>query len=378
VMPGGLSRRAAKAGATIVSMQRGGGSKDTWVVADSPLVEARPIPRALGVRDVVRCDPYLPSRLVENLYWLGRYSERADNLTRLLRALLTRFLDDGGSGQALESVVDICRTRALVTSGALSKTGLVGSIHNAGAGSLRDTLARLYWSATQVRGRLSQENWRAIVEIHREQLALAAATPDLQGAMVFLDRLLMSVSALSGFALDDMTHDEGWRFLVIGRRLERLQFLASVIARMLGRATIDEAATLEALLELANSIITYRMRYLAAPQLIPALDLVLLDSANPHSLSYQVAELTRELGTVATEYGEAAAATLQWMQSMLSEIKLGALEESALGQAGRASALAHLGRQLNALAEAAARIGDQLALRYFAHVDDVSQATLSA
>lgn len=379
VMPGGLTRVAAQAGAATVSMQSGGGSKDTWVLTEAPtLLSPRQLPRVLGVRDIVRKDPYLPSRLVENLYWLGRYSERSDNLTRLLRILLARFVDDGGSGPALASVLDVGRARTLIGRKPPTKATLVDAVHRTAAGSLRDTLSRLYWSATQVRGRLSQENWRAIVEIHREQMALTTATPDLQGAMEFLDRLLMSVSALSGFALDDMTRDDGWRFLVIGRRLERLQFLADVIARVLRQPAIDDAATLESLLDLADSTITYRLRYLSAPQLIPALDLVLLDAANPHSLTFQIRELQRELGAVAADFGDGANTALQGIERLLAACNLRVLEESALGIGGRRGELARLATQLGTLGDSARGIAEQLSLKHFAHVDDVSQSTLSA
>jgi uncharacterized circularly permuted ATP-grasp superfamily protein/uncharacterized alpha-E superfamily protein len=378
VMPGGLTRVAAKADAATVSMQSGGGSKDTWVLADASMAGTRLLPRVLGVRDVVRKDSYLPSRQVENLYWLGRYSERSDNLTRLLRALLARFVDHGGSGPAVACVLDVARARTLIGRKPPSRTTLVAAVHRTAVGSLRDTLARLYWSATQVRGRLSQENWRAIVEIHREQLALTAATPDLQGAMEFLDALLMSVSALSGFALDDMTRDDGWRFLRIGRQLERLQFLADVIARVLQQSAIDDPATLESLLELADSTITYRLRYLSAPQLIPVLDLVLLDGANPHSLSFQFDILQRELGAVAADYGDGAGAALQGIGRTLLAINLRALEHSANGIGGRRAELARMATQLTGLADCARKIAEQLALKHFAHVDDVSQSTLSA
>jgi uncharacterized alpha-E superfamily protein len=378
VMPGGLTRVAAKAGAATVSMQRGGGSKDTWVLADTPMASPRLRPRVFGVRDVVRKDPYLPSRQVENLYWLGRYSERGDNLTRLMRVLLARYVDDGGSGPALASVLDVARARTLIGRKPLTRSTLVDAVHRSAAGSLRDTLARLYWSATQVRGRLSQENWRAIVEIHREQVALTSATPDLQGAMEFLDKLLMSVSALSGFALDDMTRDDGWRFLVIGRRLERLQFLADVIAHVLRQNAIDEPATLETLLELADSIITYRLRYLSAPQLIPTLDLVLLDGANPHSLRFQIIELQREFGAVAVDYGDGASVALQGIERSLQACNLRTLEETMQGIGGRRGELARMATQLGSMADAARGVAQQLALKHFAHIDDISKPTLSA
>jgi uncharacterized alpha-E superfamily protein len=384
-MPGGLTRVAAKPNAAVVSMQRGGGSKDTWILGaadEIPMTsDGVAATRALGVRDVVRKDAFLPSRLVENLFWLGRYSERSDNITRLLRVLLARYIDGGGGGPALAGALEVCRVLELAPARAAPKTALLAAVTGTAAGGLRDTLERLFWSATRVRGRLSQENWRGIVEIQRDATALAASKPGIGDAMEFLNRLLMSVSALSGFALDDMTRDEGWRFLVIGRRLERLQFLADVVACVLrdladGTKATDETATLDWLLELADSIITYRMRYLSAPQLIPALDLVLFDTANPHAVLFQVRELQREMMAVGDE-DAGDAQSLRDIDSRLQQCDLHVLESSLLGDSGRRDALGGIADVLAGTAAAARGISDRLAARHFAHVDDVSRATLS-
>ncbi|MHA5864292.1 alpha-E domain-containing protein, partial [Pseudomonas aeruginosa] len=93
VMPGGLTRVASAADAEVVSMQRGGASKDTWVLAERAVGGEPWRPRRLGVRDLVREDPYLPSRVVENLFWYGRYAERCDDHARLLRVVLSRYVD---------------------------------------------------------------------------------------------------------------------------------------------------------------------------------------------------------------------------------------------------------------------------------------------
>lgn len=92
--------------------------------------------------------------------------------------------------------------------------------------SLCANLRRLHWAAAQVRGRLSGENWLALLELQRDMQALDPARTDLGEALDFLNRLVMSLAALSGFALDDMTRDDGWRFLMIGRRIERVRFFA--------------------------------------------------------------------------------------------------------------------------------------------------------
>ena len=131
------------------------------------------------------------------------------------------------------------------------------------------------------------------------------------------------------------------------------------------------------LLELADSVITYRLRYLSAPQLIPTLDLVLLDAANPHSVRFQIRELQREIAAVAADYGDGATAALVHIEVLLSRCVLDSLDDGAHGKAGK-PALAEMSTQLTALAEAARGISNQLALKHFAHVADVSQATLSA
>jgi len=378
VMPGGLTRVAAKAGASVVSMQRGGGSKDTWVLANAPQSAPSAPARSLRVHDILRKDAYLPSRLVENLYWLGRYSERADNLTRLLRVLLARYVDDGATGPALASVIDVCRARGLLAPRLTLKAAVLRAVYGGNPDSLREILSRLFWSATQVRGRLSQENWRGVVEIHRAQESLSTAKSDLRVAMEFLDRLLMSVSALSGFALDDMTHDDGWRFLVIGRRLERVQFLSEVVARILRQAAIDQSAGLESLLSLADSTITYRLRYLSAPQWIPALDLVLLDQANPHAIAFQIKDLQRELGCIASAYGDVGHAQLLSMEKTLTGCNLSTLEGVSLVADTQRVALGVIAEQLDGIARGAREIADQLVLKHFAHVDVLSQPTLSS
>jgi uncharacterized circularly permuted ATP-grasp superfamily protein/uncharacterized alpha-E superfamily protein len=379
VMPGGLTRLAGAPGAGIVSMQRGGGSKDTWVLADKHGDGEILQRREIGVRDLIRRDDFLPSRLIENLFWLGRYSERADNTTRLLRVVLARYVDSGSTNPSFNAAIDACRALGMLRGhSAIRRRLLAAVVDEEAPGSLPATLNRLFWSASQVRGRLSQENWRALMELQRETAGLRAETFDLGDALDILNRLLLTTSALSGFAHDDMTRDDGWRFLMIARRLERLQFLADVVARVLRHPAATDFSTLEWLLELADSIITYRARYLFAPQIIPTLDLVLCDPANPHSVLFQVQELRRDLAALGDEFGNLGAGPLEDIELRLRECDLSALEDSLLGARGRADAMNGLAELSSAAAEASRTVSDQLNLRYFAHVDDISQRTVSA
>jgi uncharacterized circularly permuted ATP-grasp superfamily protein/uncharacterized alpha-E superfamily protein len=378
VLPGGLTRVAAEADAEVVSMQRGGASKDTWVLGDrAPSGEQWKTQRNVGVHDLVRRDPYLPSRVVENLFWFGRYCERCDDSARLLRIMLARYVD-GDDPQALQAAVELGeRLMLLPEEGELPERLLAALLGEDWSFSLRSNLQRLQWAASQVRGKLSRENWQALVELQREALELDTEEPDFGELLDFLNRLVMSLAALSGFALDDMTRDEGWRFLMIGRRIERLQFLSSSLAAFLRGAGAFDQAGLEWLLELGNSSITYRSRYLAVAQLIPVLDLLLLDEQNPHAVLFQLKLVTRTLKRLNDDFGVPREAGLPQLVERLARFDLGCLENPLFGENSVRAALDGLADLLQEIAEASGQVSDRLALRHFAHVDDVSQRTVS-
>jgi uncharacterized circularly permuted ATP-grasp superfamily protein/uncharacterized alpha-E superfamily protein len=356
VLPGGLTRVAADADAEVVSMQRGGASKDTWVLGDRPPSgEQWKTQRNVGVHDLVRRDPYLPSRVVENLFWFGRYCERCDDSARLLRIMLARYVD-GDDPQALQAAVDLGeRLTLLPDEGELPERLLAALLGDDWSFSLRSNLQRLQCEATE----------------------LDTDEPDFGELLDFLNRLVMSLAALSGFALDDMTRDEGWRFLMIGRRIERLQFLSSSLAAFLRGAGAFDQAGLEWLLELGNSSITYRSRYLAVAQLIPVLDLLLLDEQNPHAVLFQLKLVTRTLKRLNDDFGVPREAGLPRLVERLAQFDLGCLENPLFGESSVRAALNGLADLLQEIAEASGQVSDRLALRHFAHVDDVSQRTVS-
>lgn len=381
VMPGGLTRVAAEADAEVVSMQRGGASKDTWVLGErhasgEPWQWLRP----LGVADLVRSDPFLPSRVVENLYWFGRYSERCEDGARLLRIMLARYVDDDDDPQALQTALGLGESLGLLPdadSGELQARLLEALLGEDWPDSLRANLQRLQWVAGSVRGKLSQANWQALLELQREAQGLDAEQADFGELLDFLDRLLLSLAALSGFALDDMTRDDGWRFLMLGRCIERLQFLCDSLANFLRSNAVDDQSALEWLLELGNSSITYRTRYLASAQLIPVLDLLLLDEQNPHAVLFQLRTLLRSLERLGERFELPAERRLQHLEQQLARFSLSSLENPLFGSSGVNEVLGGLAALLEALSQAAAETSDRLGLRFFAHVD-ASQRTQSS
>ncbi|MGH8379640.1 circularly permuted type 2 ATP-grasp protein [Pseudomonas sp.] len=378
VLPGGLTRVAALADAEVVSMQRGGASKDTWVLGETaPIGEQWRAQRTLGVAGLIRQDPYLPSRVVENLFWFGRYCERCDASARLLRIILTRYLD-GDDPLALQAAVTLADELSLLPEeGTLPERLRTALVDSDWAFSLKANLQRLQWAASQVRGKLSRENWQALVELQHEAQSLDDDAADFGEQVDFLNRLVMSMAALSGFALDDMTRDEGWRFLMIGRRIERLQSLCSSMAAFLRGPAVFDQAGLEWLLELGNSSITYRSRYLAVAQLIPVLDLLLLDEQNPHAVLFQLNLLVRAYRRLCDEFASGADPGLALLAEQLKYFDLRSLEDSLFGSASVHAVLTGLADLLRAIAVASGEMSERLALRHFAHVDDVTQQTVS-
>jgi uncharacterized alpha-E superfamily protein len=291
--------------------------------------------------------------------------------------MLARYID-GDDPQALQAAVDLGESLMLLPEeGELPERLLAALLGDDWAFSLRSNLQRLQWTASQVRGKLSRENWQALVELQREAQELETEEPDFGELLDFLNRLVMSLAALSGFALDDMTRDEGWRFLMIGRRLERLQFLGSSLAAFLRSAAAFDQAGLEWLLELGNSSITYRSRYLAVAQLLPVLDLLLLDEQNPHAVLFQLKLVTRTLKRLNDDFGVPREAGLPLLVARLAQFDLGCLENALFGATGVRAALNGLADLLQEIADASGQVSDRLALRHFAHVDDVSQRTVS-
>ncbi|MGE8500468.1 MAG: circularly permuted type 2 ATP-grasp protein [Pseudomonas sp.] len=381
VMPGGLTRVAAHADAEVVSMQRGGASKDTWVLGERHAGhEPWQWPRPLGVADLVRSDPYLPSRVVENLFWFGRYSSRCEDSARLLRIMLARYVDDDDDPQAMQTALSLGESLGLVPGDegeSLEARLLEALLGSEWPASLRGNLQRLQWTAGSVRGKLSQANWQALLQLQREAQHLDDKPLDFGDLLDYLDGLMISLAALSGFALDDMTRDDGWRFLMVGRCIERLQFLADSIAGFLRSGAADDQSALEWLLELGNSSITYRTRYLASAQLIPVLDLLLLDEQNPHAVLFQLRMLLRSLERLDERFELPADFQLERLEQQLAALNLGSLENPLFGAGSIRAVLDGLSELLGSIATAAGEVSDHLGLRFFVHVD-ASQRTQSS
>ena len=335
VMPGGLTRVATGSDARIITMQRGGGSKDTWVQSSAHAEAHSTLKRTITSRDLIRDDTHLSSRVAENLFWFGRHTERCDNIVRLLRVALGVLftVDPESRSDEWPTIVELCTWFQMIKSEPLvldkfssqsqeqgtnqsqsqsqfKRQGVSLTDEQIEAVLLRSAVSpevpglakqrqQLYRTASNLQDRFSTDNWCALNRMVQHEADSKHKLTQSE-AMSLLDEAAASIMMLAGFALDGMTRDLGWRFLSLGRRLERLQFQSLVLQRAL---EMSSKSQLDWLLELSDSAVTYRARYRAQPEWLPVLDLLLLDESNPRSIMFQLDGIIQSLNKIKRSYG---------------------------------------------------------------------------
>ena len=232
-----------------------------------------------------------PSRVADNFFWLGRYAERAESIARLARVICLRLADRGRRAFAADfgPLVTALRTQTRVAAGraegsnGAAKIGLdperavrEALFDPAHDGTLFTTVRAIERVARSIRDRLSMDSWSVVVSLQNEigEGERTARDERLLVLAARLDRAIMTLTALSGFASESVTREAAWRFLDMGRRLERALNTALVLDQGLGVVRPDETPMLEALLDAADSAMTYRRRYRATLQAAPVVDLL--------------------------------------------------------------------------------------------------------
>jgi uncharacterized circularly permuted ATP-grasp superfamily protein/uncharacterized alpha-E superfamily protein len=312
VMPGGLARVSSSLGTPVVSMQRGGGSKDTWVLSSGAIDTAYlQRPRDLPVELSRGQTSDLPSRAADHIFWLARYAERSEHLARVLRCILIRLIGESGAPERWEWESLKKLRECLEAPGAPSATdhgqghldqsrefeqGILSLIFDdQRSDSLNGVLNKAGRAASQVRDRLSSDLLRVV-----SQFGALAHSPGASAwgyipsgdALAVLHHCIGSLAALRGIELENMTRGPGWRFLNIGRRIERSIHLVKLFRAIIVPLHAETWPALEMLLEVADSSMTYRSRYFTTLQAAPALDLLMNDESNPRSLAFQMKDLT--------------------------------------------------------------------------------------
>ncbi len=287
-----------------VSEEGSSRGKDVWILADGPVATVTLLRGQTAAVELRRSSNDLPSRVADNLYWLGRNIERADGLVRHLRTVVVRLtseLEPGGLPELsllTQVLADDSRPmEALPTdpeelTAALENETLAAMFHETNIGSLDETLRSLYRAASLVRDRISADTWRIVNQLDLDLLSpRAVKTLRLGDTLIVLNQAFNLLSALSGLMTESMTRGPGWRFVDMGRRLERGLTVLRLLRKTLIHCKSESPSLLESVLEIADSAMTYRYRYMTSMQLAPLLDLLLTDETNPRSLGFQLAAL---------------------------------------------------------------------------------------
>jgi uncharacterized circularly permuted ATP-grasp superfamily protein/uncharacterized alpha-E superfamily protein len=304
-IPGGLVRVAETEG-PVVSMQRGGHSKDAWVLWDGPVDTfsmLRPKSEPVELR---RAAGSVPSRVADNVFWLGRYVERAENIARIARAILPRLrrADEAELGclvrlhrclESRHSKLPKAKSRR-VTSKELEQEMVSLLTNPRRPDSLASTLEEVSRVGGNVRERLSGDMNFLISQL-REAVRMEPGTEFLELPAI-LTACLELLSAFSGMERENVNRGSGWLFMSLGRRLERAIYLTRQLREVATPLTEQDWPFLEMLLEVADSSVSYRTRYFTTLQPLAVLDLLMLDESNPRSLDFQlrhVADLYEKL-----------------------------------------------------------------------------------
>lgn len=377
VLPGGLAREPMGDTALRSLSRLNGTLKDVWVLTEDAADVELPPTRRFHQLAVERGGADLQSRVADNLFWLGRYIERLDNDSRLLRTTATRIAQGAvGPRDSVElrllgrllseaNLMESASALAAPESAAFQQGLDAVASDERGLATVLDAIQRL---AGTLRDRFSADMTIAAGPLMAEvRQRLMSARGNLDPLLAALDEIVRFVATLSGLAQENMTRGTGWRFLDLGRRLERAQFILTGALNPFTQSPIDWDAAMRLALELCDSTITYRTRYLGQLQPAPVLDLVILDDSNPRALAFQLRTIGVHLDYLAHASGVRVPALPDSLEKDLAAVvrQFGG-DEQAWRHEGLALAMlrdvaSDADERLEALSEAITRA-------YFSHV----------
>ena len=450
VLPGGLARLAGKDN-NIASMQFGGSSADVWVLTAAPLsapldpATESQLPRAGAFRpetgsalhslappaalaplgSLAPLEPAsagrgqkqpVTSRAAENLFWLGRYSERAENSLRLAQIILQSMAsDDQPSPPMLAWISGLAVSNCLVlpnvppadqSQRVFERSLIAGLSDTTTCASVGFNLNALKDAASAVRERLSQEQWHVIVQMQQDFFEHCAAIMEpgpgysVAAALSALDATSSDLAAITGAQTDRMMRDDGWRLLSIGRHIERLNMLSGALAKSFETGAVFDHSGFGAVVALFDSTITFHAQYQQRRDLSALLDLLVLDQDNPRSLAWVIKSLKNRLAKLVANTSRVNVLchpSAQTTSSAQNILPTGSPQNDLLPGTGLEGLMAHELPQLVQILQTAVHhsrpqelaaafsqcqsfasaLSDQLSQRYFSHAS-TSGSRLSA
>ncbi len=378
VLPGGLARLGTQNG--IASMQQGGSSADVWVLSNhAPNTTASGTQEGGFVAKPNR-QRLVTSRAAENLFWMGRYSERTENTLRLSRLALESLNSEAQhSPQLVQWLNMLCIQHGLVVAGVPQAqqsrrvfersliAGFWDTQHTTGVGY---NLRAIKLAAAAVRERLSPEHWNLI-----EQTENAFFQPSANNAPIatsiwaqqLLARTSQSMAALTGAQTDRMTRDDGWRLMSIGRHIERLDFLAHALHCAVETQCIQSQAGFDAVLNLFDSTISFHAQYQQSRTLGALLELLLTHTDNPRALGWVAQTLRGRLARMG-HLAQGATQTMSQHIPVLSDLDLNTMVPDGQHHSPALLALLLECRQT------ARSVSDQLNSLFFSHSGESQQS----
>lgn len=377
MLPGGLTRISSSLEDMRVSMQHGGASKDTWVPGHDTSPSLTLLKPPANPLTISRTTFDLPSRVADNLFWLGRYTERSETALRIARTILLRSFQEGDSARtgSFETSLGI-----LVALGFLPDEGPYPENEKELFKLIADpeepfgvvaNLRQVRSAASMLRDRISRDAWLILNQVDSPFIADSGSYNGAEEEFrmsTLQDRFtdaLTQLAAFGGLIMESMTRGYGWRFLDLGRRLERALQMAELLRHGLPVASERDNGILSAILEIADSSMTYRSRYLTSLQLDLVLDLLLIDEANPRSIAFQAARMKDHVdhlpnSQVSIRRPEEAQRSL----ALLTKVQLVELSEIVPGDARRRKAFKAYFAQL---IEDMSGLSNTLSRSYFSH-----------
>ena len=381
VLPGGMTRIANRETGPM-SMQHGGSSLDTWVLTDGPVDTFSMMPTSVRGDELVQRQRPVSSRTGENLFWMGRYTERCEQQLRLLQTLKDLPLgDDKPHDSVLLAVAELAEQHGLVAMGTptllqaprVFERALLDALSDGqakqGAYSLAYNLSALDRSAQVLRDRLSAEHARwlramgseFVQVLGRSAQEAPAGVATLDQIQPALDRLGLQLAAVTGAQTDRMTRDPGWRLLTVGRLIERLVNHATVLQAFWAHRALAHPDGFDRLLELFDSTITFRARFQRRLEMPAVLALLVMDESNPRALACILRRLRTELGKLPLKTGESN----DWLALLPTEgvgQPLSVLADPVSGPAA-------MEKLLESLVSLGWRLSDEVGRRYFVHAE---------
>lgn len=380
VLEGALARTTAKGEPLETSILSGEGSKDVWIVGDDPVEPISLLPDDDEPIALVRIGAELPSRVADNAYWLGRQMERADSKARLLRTVANRLTAERGPDEIVELPGLV---RALAVQGQIEPGYAVRELRNrlpqveqslqlqalnrGQPGSLSSTIDGAFNSASKVRDRLSLDSWRTLLRISNTLRAPSGSSFDLTDLINATDELIVDLAAVGGMVVEGMTRTQFYRFLDIGRRIERAIQLVDLLDACLIESKQVARPLLEAILETSDSLMTYRYRYRANLRLAAVLDLLVTDASNPRSLVFQLETLERHIGKLPRKTDEAPGADREQRLAMSMAHAVRMVDAAAIADSHEMGTTKPLEELLTTIGKDLPTLSDAISLKYLVH-----------